>query len=140
MSHPTPQSSRMTTRRLPGRRTFIRLLGLLCGAPAVAGADPQARCPAFAPDGPDWLLAWKNLPRHPVTSSDHPLTATLLRAAADGRAVALYYHGGSQPGRLRRFSPELVFRPEGLRHDYVSGFCHLRQAPRVLRVDRIALA
>jgi len=128
----------MTTPPYPGRRNFLRLLGLLCVTPAVAQHPRQTA--GFSPAGPDWLLEWKKLPRHPVGDSDDPLTAALLRAASDGSSVPLFYHGGSQPGRLRRFSPECVFRPEGVRHDYVSGFCHLRNAPRILRVDRIALA
>ena len=138
LSDPFCLTELMNSPILPGRRTFLRLLGMAFAAPVVAKS--QNPVTGAAADGPDWLLEWRKLPRFPVTGSDDPLTATLLAAATHGRALPLYYYGGSQPGRLRRFSPELVFRHEDARHTYVSGFCHLRAAPRILRVDRIRLA
>lgn len=109
--------------------------------PAGRLPSGQTGCPSPAiADGPDWLLAWGELPRLPVTASGIPVTVALLEAVELGRPLAIYYHGGTQPGRLRRFSPDLVFRAQGVRHAYVSGYCHLRHAPRILRVDRISLA
>lgn len=128
----------MNSPRLPGRRTFLRFLGALIAAPAVA--KPASPAPGFDDDRELWLQEWAELPRIPVHESDDSIVTALLSNALQGRPLPLYYQGGSQPGRLRRFSPELVFRHEHGRHIYVSGFCHLREAPRILRVDRIELA
>ena len=128
----------MKSTHLPGRRTFLRLLGLVFAAPVMA--KPKAAATMATADGPDWLDEWRELPRIPVTSSDDPLTSLLITSAEDGIFVGIYYHGGSQPHRLRIFYPELVFRHEHGRHTYVSGYCYLRQAPRILRVDRVEYA
>ena len=128
----------MRTPRLPGRRTFLRLLGALAAAPSAVKSGSPA--PGFDDDRERWLREWADLPRIPVHKSRDPVTTMILSHALQGRSLPLYYHGGSQPGRLRRFSPELVFRHERGHHTYVSGFCHLREAPRILRVDRIGLA
>ena len=120
-----------------GRRRFLRRAGFLAVA-ALPG-----RLPAGAPSptpGPDWLSQWDSLPRLPVREARDPVVAACLAAAGEGRALSLYYHGGDSPGRLRRFSPELVFQVPIHEQRYISGYCHLRRSPRILRADRIALA
>ena len=86
------------------------------------------------------MREWNALPRLPVRESRDSVVLRSLSAASTGKPVSLYYHGGQSPGRLRKFSPELVFRLPGHEPIYVTGYCHLRQAPRVFRADRIALA
>lgn len=121
----------MNTPRHPGRRAFLRLLGAFAGAPVAV----RSAVSAFKDE-----REWGKRPRIPVCESDDPLTAILLNHSIEGRPLPLFYHGGSHPGRLRHFSPDLVFRHERGRHTYVSGFGHLQEAPRILRLDRVALA
>lgn len=123
---------------LPARRSFLRFLGALVAVPAVARAE--RRTPPSDGGRKRWLHEWADLPRIPVCEPEGPVIRELLAHARRGIPLALFYQGGSDPGRLRRFSPELVFRHERGRHTYVSGFCHLRGAPRILRIDRIGLA
>lgn len=138
MSHPVPLNEPMTSPRLPARRSFLRFLGALVAVPAVGGAvGPN---PDLEDDRERWLHEWADLPRIPVCRPEGPVVRELLAHARQGRPMALFYQGGSRPGCLRRFSPELVFRHERGRHTYVSGFCHQREAPRILRIDRIGLA
>lgn len=121
------------------RRNFLRHCGLLAtvtAAPPVLGGD-KAPC-LYSSTEPEWLREWNELPRRPVRESSDAVVGACLDAADRGAPVSLYYHGGSSPGRLRKFSPDLVFQIPGHDHDYISGYCHLRQAPRILRADRIA--
>ena len=122
----------------PSRRTFLGILGALLAAPAARSSNPPT--PPAGNDRETQLRDWGEIPRVAVRESGDPLENTLLGHASHARSLALYYQGGSQPGRLRHFSPEWVFRHARSRHTYVRGFCHLRRAPRILRVDRIRLA
>ena len=126
----------MNSLRHPGRRAFLGLLGALMGAPSAVPAS----MPTFTDDRDRWLREWADRPRIPVTEADDPLASSLLTHSAEGRPLPLFYFGGSHPGRLRKFSPDLVFRHERGPHTYVTGFCHLEKAPRILRLDRIELA
>ena len=128
MNHPLLTSS---------RRKFLQACGIIAAAPQVinrAGATRPARTE------PDWLREWNSLPRQPVLESRDPIVIACLAAADDGKPLPLYYHGGSTPGRLRKLSPELVFQLPGHTPRYVAGYCHLRQAPRIFRIDHISLA
>ena len=136
LSHPMSFTGSMNSLRRPGRRAFLGLLGALMGAPAAV----RASVPKFTDDRERWLREWADRPRIPVQDANDPLTASLLMHSAEGQPLPLFYFGGSHPGRLRRFSPDLVFRHERGRHLYVTGYCHLEQAPRILRLDRIELA
>lgn len=136
LSHPLCWNGVMNTLRHPGRRAFLHFLGALAGIPLAA----RSAVPIFEDDRERWLRKWTDRPRIPVHESDDPVTAKLLNHSVEGRPLPLFYHGGSHPGRLRHFSPDLLFRHERGRHTYVSGFCHLQEAPRILRLDRIALA
>ncbi|MCH7228740.1 WYL domain-containing protein [Haloferula sp. A504] len=126
----------MNSLRHPGRRAFLGFLGALMGAPGAV----RASIPTFADDRERWLREWADRPRIPVREAEDPLTDVLLKHSVEERPLSLFYFGGSHPGRLRQFSPDLVFRHERGHHTYVSGFCHLEEAPRILRLDRIGLA
>jgi hypothetical protein len=115
------------------------LLAPAIPAPPDRHAEDEALLPSV-PDEPDWLPAWHELPRRPVHESFDEVVFTCIEAAERGETLSLYYHGGTHPGRLRRFNPFFVFQMPIHEHRYVSGYCHLRRAPRVLRVDRISLA
>ena len=122
------------------RRNFLRHCGLLAtatAAPTILGGR-STPC-LYSSAEPDWLREWNELPRRPVQESSDTVVAACLEAADRAAPVSLYYHGGSSPGRLRKFSPDRVFLVPGHDHGYVSGYCHLRRAPRILRADRIAL-
>ena len=116
-----------------------RLLAPAVPAPREREEDGATRRPS-APEEPDWLPAWNELPRQPVYESFDEVVFACIEAAEHGGTLSLYYPGGSDPARLRRFSPFFVFQLPIHEHRYVSGYCHLRRAPRVLRVDRISLA
>lgn len=122
----------------PARRAFLGFLGSFLAVPGLSRGE--GRISALDDDRERWLHEWADLPRIPVAEPEGPVIRELLAHARRGAPLALFYQGGAQPGRLRRFSPELVFRHARGRHTYVSGFCHLRGAPRILRVDRIGLA
>lgn len=86
------------------------------------------------------LSGWRMQNRQLVSESHHQVTQQLIEAAEGEVTLALYYHGGSDLGRFRKFTPESVFRTPDSMGTYVTGFCHLRKAHRVLRTDRISLA
>lgn len=144
------QSSISKPSTLTGRRGFLGILGALFATPNAFGATHGRGMPSSQHGGittaslrderDTWLKEWANEPRIPVRQSEDPMTAHLLAHAIKGQSLALFYSGGSHPGRMRRFSPDLLFSHEGSIHVYVSGFCHQEQAPRILRLDRIALA
>lgn len=119
------------------RRRFLREHGAIAGPSRVRRRTAAAH---LAPSEPDWLREWNGLPRRPVRESSDPIVLACLVAAGQGKALSIYYHGGSTPGRLRKLSPELVFQLPGHPPRYVAGYCHLRQAPRIFRIDRISLA
>lgn len=117
---------------------MLRLLGGLLAFSALGrGSTPEAD-EDFERER--LLLRWGDQRREPVEETQDPVAGRLLDHAREERALALFYHGGRQPGCMRRFSPRSVFRHRRGDRLYVSGFCHLRQAPRVLRIDRISLA
>ena len=54
--------------------------------------------------------------------------------------LSLRYWGGSTPGQRRHISPGVVFQLGGRGPLYVAGYCHLRRAERVFRVDCVEMA
>ena len=99
------------------------------------GASPEHE---FTPEGA--LTDWRTGDRIRVDFSHHEITQSLIDAAQQHTTLSLYYHGGTDTGRLRKFTPECVFRISSKEFTYVGGYCHLRRSHRVLRTDRISLA
>jgi proteasome accessory factor C len=64
------------------------------------------------------------------------LLDTLRAAADDGRSVEIDYYAYGRDARTRRVvDPEAVYAADG--EWYLSAWCHLAEAPRRFRVDRI---
>ena len=101
---------------------------------------PMNQRAEYRNDGEAQLIHWKRQLRRIVCYSQHEVTQILIEAAANESTVALFYQGGSDTGRFRKFTPECVFRTEESLVTYVAGFCHLRRSHRVFRTDRISLA
>lgn len=69
-------------------------------------------------------------------SSGHQQLLELTRATQDCQVVSMTYHSPQGESMQRRFDPYgLVFRAG---YWYVGGFCHLRQALRSFRLDRLS--
>jgi hypothetical protein len=139
----------------PARRFVTTLRSALGGG--VVGCDAEAmrdfgpgeasqRDPEPCGRIPAWLDRWRSLPRHPLWEVADPSLMELIRAAELSLPVRLIYHGGSTPGAARWFTPSLVFQVAEFQAEdeflpvHVSGWCHSRQAHRILRLDRIQLA
>ena len=95
--------------------------------------DRPTRC------GP-WLGDWRQVTWVPVHESVHPTGQRLILAALRSEMLSLRYWGGSTPGRERDISPAVVFQLNGRGPLYVAGYCHLRRAERVFRVDHVEIA
>ncbi len=86
------------------------------------------------------LEQWQESPRKEISESYDETLQTLIENAQKKQDFALYYHAGSHPGQLRRVSPLCVFRVECRDFTYLLAHCHLRDAQRTFRVDRLSLA
>lgn len=82
----------------------------------------------------------------PLTQSHDPLISKLIEAAVSQEPIAFHYSGGSTPRGHRMVTVDCVFpdpaTPNALGqppHLYVSAYCHLRQAHRTFRTDKIGL-
>jgi hypothetical protein len=100
--------------------------------------------PASVPDastrkGP-WLGDWRQVSWVPVYESVHPTAQRLILAALRNEMLSLRYWGGRTPGQERHISPGVVFQLSGRGPLYVAGYCHLRRAERVFRVDRVEIS
>ncbi|MHB1845463.1 MAG: WYL domain-containing protein, partial [Deltaproteobacteria bacterium] len=73
-------------------------------------------------------------PRHDYRARDADI-ATLRRAIADRRTLALRYRSRGRPTRPRSLDPDALVWPLGAR--YVVGYCHQRRELRTFLVDRI---
>jgi predicted DNA-binding transcriptional regulator YafY len=122
------------------RRDFFKQLAGAAFANEAARSEPPSH--PMLDDCPEWLRTWRLLPRFPVWESAEPAVTHLLQALHANAALSITYHGGSQPGRSRRFTPAGVFRvaEEDEAPLYVCGWCHERMAFRTLRLDRLHLA
>ena len=87
-----------------------------------------------------WLADWRQSKLVPVYDSVHPTAQRLILAALRNEMLSLRYWGGSTPGQERYISPRLVFQLSGRGPLYVAGYCHLRRAERVFRVDHVEIA
>lgn len=108
-----------------GRRAFARLLGGLVLAPAAIAGNVR-----------HLPLA----PALPVRRTNDPTALAFLDAIVADRTVPVFYQGGSTPGALRRFTPTSIHRLRPGGPIYARGHCHLRDAPRTLRLDRVRMA
>jgi len=86
-----------------------------------------------------WLADWRRFQWVPLFESVHPTAQRLIVAVRQQELLTLRYWGGSTPGAPRCVSPRLVFQAGGCGPLYVSGYCHLRRAERVFRVERVEL-
>ena len=146
------------------RRTFFQLLAGIPiprigwhegPSPKSTGPPPKPvpLLPANDPPDPEWLQEWLRLPRLPVISADLPhiadpqerdLAALILQRIRSGSPFDFHYFGESEPGKLRRVLPVLVFTtalddmpcgagdPNPL---YLLAWCQYRNAPRTFRLD-----
>jgi predicted DNA-binding transcriptional regulator YafY len=64
-----------------------------------------------------------------------PVLVSLRDALREQRSVELHYQGGDQDNSVRRVDPYALAFRGGLW--YLVGYCHLRQALRIFRADRI---
>ncbi len=116
--------------------TFRRLVHPFKAGNCSDQPPPTADRPTRS--GP-WLGDWRRGPWVPVQQSVHPTAQRLILAALRHEMLSLRYWGGSTPGRERSVSPALVFQLGGRGPLYLAGYCHLRRAERVFRVERAEL-
>jgi predicted DNA-binding transcriptional regulator YafY len=118
-----------------------RGLGLAEAAPAVASA--QAKLERVMPDGlkrrvqaVDGTVKLDAAPGLALAPASNGALVALTNAAQACRRVVLRYRDGRGDESVRRFDPYGL----ALRHGrwYAAGMCHLRQALRTFRLDRIA--
>jgi len=130
-------------RSMINRRSFLGSMSALLGSCAASLAfSKPVTClipPALTdpPEDGDWDW-WRNQPRTPLTDSDDPFAAAIIRAAAARRELWIVYEGGGNPGESRKISPLGVFTVEGRAGTYAEAFCHKREARRTFRVERIS--
>lgn len=117
--------------RLPGRLLALPLQAFY-GRPKAATRRAQLQA------GPG-LADWRRFHWVPLFESVHPTAQRLIVAARQQELLTLRYWGGSTPGVARCVLPRLVFQAGGCGPLYVSGYCHLRRAERVFRVERMEL-
>lgn len=86
-----------------------------------------------------WLADWREVKRLPVFRAVHPTAQRLILAAGRQEMLTLRYWGGSTPGCERKVSPTSVFQIGGYGPLYLCGYCHVRRAERVFRVERVEL-
>jgi predicted DNA-binding transcriptional regulator YafY len=109
---------------------------------SVAARSAQAKLENILPDDQLQEIAWARrtlvntpLPREGLQPFA-PLLDSLRHALREQKRVRLIYQGGNQPDTVEReFSPYALAYRQGWW--YVIGYCHLREAVRSFRVDRI---
>ena len=90
------------------------------------------------PGGSDTLDEWSQSPKVPIAASEDPVVKKLIQAAGASATVDIIYSDGAGARNRRSIKPMLVFETEGYPgRYYVRAFCHLRQAERNFRADRI---
>jgi predicted DNA-binding transcriptional regulator YafY len=115
-------------------RRFARRLHSSGTTPHAAGTSGRG-----ARRGP-WLADWRLAPWVPVHESVHPTAQRLILATLRHEMLPVRYWSGSTPDQARAVSPGLVFQLGGRGPLYVSGYCHLRRAERVFRVDCLEIS
>jgi len=109
------------------RRSLAKFLSAFLSVPALQASPSLSREP--------------HPPKEPLPPGDtrDPVALAFLAALESGGCVTVYYHGGSTPGAMRRFTPQAVFRLVPGGYLYATGNCHLRKETRTLRLDRARL-
>ena len=82
---------------------------------------------------------WEARHRIPVLLADESPVAQFVLAGLRGKPIEFVYWGGSEPGRVRKIRITDIFRLDESGPVYVEGFCFMRQATRVFRLDRVSL-
>jgi predicted DNA-binding transcriptional regulator YafY len=126
---------------------FARRFGLAGAVPATEGA--LAKVERVLPDAlraqvralaEALILDWPRPPAPGDARPSPPPPATLLAlaaAAAEGRRTVLAYRDRRGAATTRPFDPYAVVYPANGAW-YAVGYCHLRRAVRVFRLDRVA--
>jgi predicted DNA-binding transcriptional regulator YafY len=109
------------------RRSLAKFLGVFFSVPALQAA-PSPRLEPHQPKDP-----------LPPGDTRDPVALAFLAALERGGCVTVYYHGGSTPGAMRKFTPQSVYRLVPGGRLYATGSCHLRKETRTLRLDRARL-
>ncbi|OYV04156.1 MAG: hypothetical protein CFE26_18405 [Verrucomicrobiales bacterium VVV1] len=109
------------------RRSLAKFFGAFLSVP-VLQATPSLQPECLQPKDP-----------LPPGDTRDPVALAFLAALERGGYVTVYYHGGSTPGAMRKFTPQAVFRLVTGGHLYATGTCHLRKETRTLRLDRARL-
>lgn len=125
-----------------------------CHDPSVPSRPPESVSSMDSED-PEWLVEWQGLPRLPLLADDlpeigdtreHALATLILHRIRSGSPFDFHYLGGSEPGKIRRVLPVLLFhtalddmpcgagRPNPI---YLLAWCLSRSAPRNFRLDRM---
>jgi hypothetical protein len=109
------------------RRSLAKFLGAFLSVPALQAAPSLPREPLQ--------------PKSPLPPGDtrDPVALAFLGALERGGCVTVYYHGGTTPGAMRRFTPQSIYRLVPGGYLYATGNCHLRKDTRTLRLDRARL-
>lgn len=109
------------------RRSLVRFLGACFSLPALQAAPSLSR--------------EVSAPKDPLPPGDtrDPVALAFLAALECGGSVTVYYHGGSTPGAMRKFTPQSVYRLVPGGRLYATGTCQLRRETRTLRLDRTRL-
>jgi hypothetical protein len=103
--------------------------------PAIRELLKSGLDPKFFPS--EKLFYWLARARHPILSSDDPLTKMFIEAMLTGESVEFIYVGGSKPGSPRKVNVSLVFHHESAGRIYVAGYCPERASNRVFALDLI---
>lgn len=124
----------------------VRRFGLAGAAPATEGA--LAKIERVLPEGlraqvralaEVLVLDWPRPPSPGETRPPHPPSVILLAlavAAAESRKVILRYRDRHGAATTRPYDPYAVVYPANAAW-YTVGYCHLRRAVRVFRLDRV---
>jgi predicted DNA-binding transcriptional regulator YafY len=83
-----------------------------------------------------WLEDWQIAPRIPVVNSTNNAERQIIRAMRLGEPVSFLYYAGSNPGKMSRVRPSMLYRVEGFTGIYLTGYCEDRQDTRTFRMDR----
>ena len=128
----------------PLRLSPNQALGLVAAGSALAGAQGTAADDTPLVTGLAKLAALLDVdPADALTirlgASRPDVLSTLREAVRAHRRVRLDYYSYSRDDRsVREVDPQRLFAADGAW--YVAGFCHLADAPRLFRVDRISTA